>query len=129
MIEATSVCFQAFPRDAPWAKFLEPDRAASFRDHLQSALGEPKWFYYERFRNHELSKKDGLAEISMWPGGIVWVTFLDLTDPRVLRLQKAFLNQFFDEYIYPTEESYFISEDSARLMCFDHSDRVHSTII
>ncbi len=129
MIRTKSNCFQALPKDVPWAEFLPPDRAVSFREGLHSALGQPEWFYYQQFRTHGLSQEGGLAEISSWPGRNVWVAFLDLTDPRVLRLQKAYLSQFFDEYIYPTEESYFISEDGRRLVCFDHNDNVHATTI
>ena len=52
MIETKSDCFQALPKDLAWAKFLLPDQAASLRARLHAALGQPKWFYYERFRTH-----------------------------------------------------------------------------
>lgn len=129
MIETTSNCLQAIPGDLRWASFEHADAAIAIRDRLHVALGQPKWFYYERFGLHGLRIEDGLAEVSSWSGSIVRVVFLDLTDPRVLRIDKAHLNEFFEEYVYPTEETYFVSENGLTIVCFDHNDGVHMAVL
>lgn len=130
MIVKSSNCFEdmtdALAKQALPARFLEAPDTKTLLDHLRAALPCGKSFTWQCFQHHHIPLEDAWRTISGWPGNRVFVVCLDLTEKRVLEIDKGWAPVFFDEYVYPTEDTYMVSEDLQHMMCFDHNYVVHT---
>jgi hypothetical protein len=127
-IGTKSRCLEDWAERHPSA-FLPAEQAAALRSGLRSRFEKRDSYAWEQFDRPALSEEEALEAVSRWPGECVLVAFLDLTDPRIAVIEKSRVGEFFDEFVYPSEDTYFVSEDRSRLVCLDHHQKGHAAAL
>lgn len=131
MILETSKCFDDLrsmaPDSVPGVRFVSRDLAGELLKTVKQRLGSETAFYWGMFARHGIPAEEAWNLAARWQGANVYACFLDYDEPDVAEIAKNRAAYFYDEIAYPTEDTYIVSEDLRRAICFDHNQVIHAT--